>query len=126
MLGARVTRGWCSIVVERPLGGGVVPPSGWKRTVTSVVPSPRGSTSSGKCAPWNMHTICVPGAGANGRVSVARGAALSSTDAHPASAPSGKPYGVFFTRRAVVSPVSGSTSRRQISPLKLPKTPSGM
>mmetsp|Transcript_617 Transcript_617/g.2512 ORF Transcript_617/g.2512 Transcript_617/m.2512 type:complete len:352 (+) Transcript_617:467-1522(+) len=102
------------------------PPLGWNRTETFVEPSSLGSTRSGRCAPWNMHTICVPGAGTNGRVSVAEGAALSSNDSEPASTPSEKPYGVFFTRTATVSPVSSSTSSRQISPLKLPKTPSGM
>ena len=126
MLGARVTRGWCSIVVERPLGGGVVPPLRVEAhgDVRGAVAA-RLHQQRQVCALEHAHHLRARrGREREGQRRAGRRAV--STDAHPASAPSGKPYGVFFTRRAVVSPVSGSTSRRQISPLKLPKTPSGM
>ena len=81
----------------------------------------------GKCAPRNMHTNARDLSRVTGSVSRAVDELdVSSTDSSAVSALGSKPSGAPRTGTALASPVAGSCSSLQISPLNDPKTPSGM
>ena len=80
----------------------------------------------GKCAPRNMHTNARDLSRLTGSVSRAVDEPVSSTDSSAVSALGCKPSGAPRTGTVLTSPVTGSCSSLQISPLNDPKTPSGM
>mmetsp|Transcript_11733 Transcript_11733/g.49210 ORF Transcript_11733/g.49210 Transcript_11733/m.49210 type:complete len:308 (+) Transcript_11733:1162-2085(+) len=102
------------------------PPLGLKQISTSVSRLPLRVIVVGKCAPRNMHTNARDLSRLTGSVSRAVDEPVSSTDSSAVSALGCKPSGAPRTGTALASPVAGSCSSLQISPLNDPKTPSGM
>mmetsp|Transcript_4900 Transcript_4900/g.18177 ORF Transcript_4900/g.18177 Transcript_4900/m.18177 type:complete len:240 (+) Transcript_4900:453-1172(+) len=100
------------------------PPFGVKQIVISVEPSFLESKRSGRCAPWNMHTTARSGPIVVGTTKLAVSLDVSKQDWLAANRFGTNPVGKPGTIVVVVVPSIGLTRRRQISPLKLPKTPS--